>query len=211
MQNTPPPLHYCSGFHCAHFSIERGMRSNRRRLPSVSGDDCCIRVSQFWSLHLLVWLCRPMREWQSLPHRRQVWNVAAWSMEQDLLRAALFSFRWSVRSCLACLVPQCTAALQESLDSARLSHDWMSIDALFRSLLQVSLKRSLGRPLDLAPLESSPYSKSLGMRPSAIRRTWPNQRRRRWLRIMKMDGTPCTLKHDRVLDLVLPSYAEYAP
>ena len=53
-----------------------------------------------------------MREWQSLPHRRQVWNVAAWSMEQDLLRAALFSFRWSVRSCSACLVPQCTAALQ---------------------------------------------------------------------------------------------------
>ena len=162
----------------------------RRRPPSVSGDDCCIRLSQFWSLHLLVWLCRPMREWQSLPHRRQVWNVAAWSMEQDLLRAALFSFRWSVRSCSACLVPQCTAALQESLDSARLSHDWMSIDALFRSLLQVSLKRSLGRPLDLAPLESSPYSKSLGMRPSAIRRTWPNQRRRRWLRSMKMDGSP---------------------
>ena len=59
-----------------------------------------------------------------------------WS--KNLLRAALFSFRWSVRSCSACLVPQCTAALQESLDSARLSHDWMSIDALFRSLLQVS-------------------------------------------------------------------------
>ena len=59
-----------------------------------------------------------------------MWNVAAWSMEQDLLRAALFSFRWSVRSCSAFLVPQCTAALQESLDSARLSHDWLSTEDL---------------------------------------------------------------------------------
>ena len=87
-----------------------------------------------------------------------MWNVAAWSMEQNLLRAALFSFRWSVRSCSACLVPQCTAALQESLDSARLSHDWISIDALFRSLLQVSLKRSLGRPLER--VVAIPYSRA---------------------------------------------------
>ena len=29
-------------------------KSRRRRPPSVSGDDCCIRLSQFWSLHLLI-------------------------------------------------------------------------------------------------------------------------------------------------------------
>ena len=39
----------------------------------------------------------------------------------------------------------------------------MSIDALFKALLQVSLNRSLGQPLDLGPPEGSPYSKSLGM------------------------------------------------
>ena len=138
----------------------------RRRPPSVSGDLGCTRFSQLLSLHLLVWLCRPMREWQSLPHRRQMWAVAAWSVELDL-RVALFSIRWSGRSCLACLVPRCTAAIQESRDSARLSHDWISIAALFRSLLQVSLNRSLGRPLDLGPPESFPYSKSLGIRPSS--------------------------------------------
>ena len=66
-----------------------------------------------------------------------MWNVAAWSMEQDLLRAALFSFRWSVWSCSACLVPQCIAALQESLDSARLSHDWMLL--LLLLLLAINL------------------------------------------------------------------------
>ena len=53
------------------------------------------------------------------------------------------------------LTVQCMVAVQEFRDSARLSHDWMLIDALFRSLLQVSLNRSLGRPLDLEPPESS--------------------------------------------------------
>ena len=60
------------------------------------------------------------------------------------LASDLFSNRRSVRSCLACLVPQCTAALQESRDSTRLSHYWTLIDAIFRSILQVSWNCSLG-------------------------------------------------------------------
>ena len=124
----------------------------------------------FWLLHLLVRLCRPMRERKSLLHRRQVWTVAACCVRVDL-RAALFFLWQSVRSCSACFVLDCTAARQESRLSARLSHDWMPIADHVMPLLQVSLYLSRGRPLDLAPNANSPYSRSLGMRPSSMRRT----------------------------------------
>ena len=41
------------------------------------------------------------------------------------------------------------------------------------SLLQTSLKRSLGLPTGLNPSYSFPYKRSLGILPSSIRRTWP--------------------------------------
>ena len=56
-------------------------------------------------------------------------------------------------------------------ESASFSHVCTSIPELFRSRLQVSLKRSLGRPRGLDPTESSPYSRSFGILPSSIRCT----------------------------------------
>ena len=134
-----------------------------------------------------------MREWQYLLHRWQVWTVAACSVRVNL-RAALFFLWQSVRSCSACFVPDCTAAHQESRHSARLSHGWMPITEHFMSLLQVSLYLSPGRPLDLAPDASSPYSRSLGMRPSSMRWMWPSYQMLHWLRRVKMmEGRPAHL------------------
>ena len=50
----------------------------------------------------------------------------------------------------------------------------------FMSLLQTSLKRSIGRPAARRPKASWPYRMSLGMRPSSMRCTCPSQRIRRW-------------------------------
>ena len=141
---------------------------DRRWPPSISRDDGCTRVGHFWLLHLFVWLCRLMRKWQSLPQRRRVWAFAACSVRVDL-RVALFFLWQSVRSCSACFLRDCTAAHQESQEFARLSHHWMPIAEHFMSLLQVSLYLSRERPLDLAPNANSPYSRSLGIRPSSMR------------------------------------------
>ena len=127
--------------------------SGRRRWPlSVLRDDDCTRVGHFWLVHLLVWLCRPMREWQSLPHRRA--GVGCWCMS------------WEGRLTDGSLLPLAVSAgiRQKSWHSARLCYYWMPIAEHFMSLLQVSLYLSRGRPLDLAPDASSPYSRSLGMR-----------------------------------------------
>ena len=135
--------------------------------PSVSRDDGCTRVGHFWLLHLLVWLCMPMREWQSLPHRRQVSAVAACSVRLDLW-AALFFLWQSVRSCSACFVSDCTAARQESQHYA---NAFPRLDAYCRALhfpLSSTFVPESGAALGSW---SSPYSRSLGMRPSSMRRT----------------------------------------
>ena len=56
------------------------------------------------------------------------------------------------------------------------------------SLLQTSLKRSLGRPTGLDPDSSSPYSRSLGIRPSSIQCTWPSHLSLRCLRRVNIEG-----------------------
>ena len=95
-------------------------------------------------LHFLVWLCRPIHEWQSWLHVMQTWVEVGWSAELNL-RAALFFFVVLLRSSSACLMPCLAAALQGMRESATLSQDCTLIPALFRSRLQMSLKRSFGR------------------------------------------------------------------
>ena len=58
--------------------------------------------------------------------------------------------------------------------------DEMSMSQAFMSRLQTSLNRSAGLPVGLVPRHSSLYSISLGIRPSSIRVTCPNHRKRLW-------------------------------
>ena len=91
-----------------------------------------------------LWLMSPMREWQSLPHWLQVWQVG---MNPGMLafRVALFFF----------------SGLQLLAEDTALS-------------LQTSLKRSCGRPTVLLSEASSSLRMSLGIRLSSIRHTWPS-------------------------------------
>ena len=114
------------------------------------------------------------------------------------LASDLFSNRRSVRSCLACLVPQCTAALQESRDSTRLSHYWTLIDAIFRSILQVSWNCSLGSFTSLEDATILHSSNMAQLTEMALTRERQD------------GGRSGALKHVHVGDLVLPSYAECA-
>ena len=56
--------------------------------------------------------------------------------------------------------PCLTVCLQDGRSSAMLSHELLSMLHRFMSLLQTSLKRSLGRPACHEPSTSSPYTKN---------------------------------------------------
>ena len=64
------------------------------------------------------------------------------------------------------------------------------ISRFFMSLLQTSLNLSWGRPVCLFPASSSPQRMSLGMRPSSIRCTRPNQCSLCYRRRVHMLGEP---------------------
>ena len=110
-----------------------------------------------------------------------------YEIHNELRKSPVKSFvkrtvRLTVCNCSASSVPTDTAAFHRDLDSVVTSQDCGLIPADFRSRFQVPLKRSLGRPRGLEPDESLPYSRSLGILPSSMRRTWPSQQRWRWLR-----------------------------
>ena len=77
--------------------------------------------------------------------------------------------------------------LRSSVSSSQLSAGRLVASM---SLLQTSLKRSLGLPTGLDPSSSSPYRRSLGIRPSSIRQTWPNYLSLRCLRRVYIEGIP---------------------
>ena len=108
------------------------------------------------------------------------------------LRSALFCCSVVVRSSSALSTPLRTADLHAPRFSARLSHVSKSIPAPFKSRLHESLYLREGRPRDLAPYASSPYSRSFGMRLPSMRRTCPSQFSRRWARRAKMGGSPAS-------------------
>ena len=74
--------------------------------------------------------------------------------------------------------------------AARLSRDSVLMSTVFMSRFTTSRYRSCGLPVDLFPEASSPYRRSLGMRPSGMRWTWPNQRSLRCLSSVYMLGRP---------------------
>ena len=106
------------------------------------------------------------------------------------LRSALFCCSVVVCSSSALSTPLRKADLHAPRFSARLSHVSKSIPAPFKSRLHESLYLREGRPRDLAPSASSPYSRSFGMRLSSMRCTCPSHLSRRWTRRTKMDGSP---------------------
>ena len=125
----------------------------------------------------LVWLRRPIREWQSLPQWRQIQSVpcpAPWfCCFCDFLFAsacwARVSSNWERLWCSACL--------QAERSDVKVSHLLRSISKAFRSHLQISFYRSCGLPLGQFPCTNSPYRISFGNWPSAILTTCPSQRR----------------------------------
>ena len=136
--------------------------SCRHRHPSVSGDDGVAPIC--WAyLHFLEWLCRPTREWQSLPHLVQEKGVGCWEYLPRSFRLVLLSKVAVVSASSANFAPYLTVCLQDGRSSAMLSHELLSMLHRFMSLLQTSLKRSLGQPACREPSASLPYKRSLGM------------------------------------------------
>jgi hypothetical protein len=117
-------------------------------------------------LKRLLWLCSATCEWQSLEHLLHL-NAAPAEGWSDLLFlfARLLSARCrrfsSSAASLAFSVPPTASVLGElfpCLCNAR----------AFKSGLQTSLKRSVGRPLFLLPEASSAYRMSLVILPSSM-------------------------------------------
>ena len=147
-----------------------------------SSSSASVRLGRRWCssiiwayLHFLEWLCRPTREWQSLPHLVQEKGVGCWGYLPRSFRLLLLSKAAVVSASSANFAACLTVCLQDGRSSAMLSHELLSMLHRFMSLLQTSLKRSLGRPACREPSTSSPYKRSLGMRPGSILLTWPNQ------------------------------------
>ena len=94
------------------------------------------------------------------------------------LRLVLFCAAVSFCPASAHILSSLTATLQAEWSSAWHSHLLGLMEHLIRSLLHVFLNRNLGRPVFLWTLTSSPWRRSLGMRPASILLTWPIHLRR---------------------------------
>ena len=102
--------------------------------------------------------------------------------------AALRRLR-SLLSPFLTLLSAVTASLQWLWSAAATSQSAGLILPAFRSCLQTSLKRRLGRPAGLVPVASSLFSMSLGIPSSSMRLTWPSQRSQLWLSKANTQGT----------------------
>ena len=114
-------------------------------------------------------------------------GVGYWGYLPRSFRLFLLYKAAVVNASSANFAPCLTVCLQDGRSSVMLSHELLSMLHRFMSLLQTSLKRSLGRPACHEPSASSPYKRSLGMRPGSILLTWPNQRSRLLQRMVYID------------------------
>ena len=82
----------------------------------------------------------------------------------------------------------------------------------FNRLLQVSLKRSFGRPTGREPSASSPYRSILVGLLSAALVTCPNHLRRHLVRVISISSTSARFKISSLLiaNVIIPSYSEYS-
>ena len=106
----------------------------------------------------------------------------------------VYILRLSVAACvsfssldLRCLV---RASLPLGRLAARLSQHSVLMYTAFMLRFTTSRYRCCGRPVGPFPQASSPYRRSLGMRPSGMRWLWPSQRSLRCLNSVNMLGRP---------------------
>ena len=128
----------------------------------------------FLALQLLLWLCKPNRDWQVLLQCRhtKVALVSGWlSFAFLLVLLSSASSRNLFSPSSSAVVRVC---LQFDLSCASSSQSSKSISRALRSLLHTSLKRRWGRPAVLFPVAHSEQRMSLGIRPSTILQTWPS-------------------------------------
>ena len=118
-------------------------------LSSSSAAAASVRLGRRWCssiiwtyLYFLEWLCRPTREWQSLPHLVQEKGVCCWGYLPRSFRLLLLSKAAVVSASSANFAPCLTVCLQDGRSSATLSHELLSMLHRFMSLLQTSLKCS---------------------------------------------------------------------
>ena len=123
----------------------------------------------------LVWLRRPIREWHSLPHWRQIQFVPCPAPWFCWFRDYLFASACWTRDSSNWERPWCTACLQAERSDVNVSHLLSSIPKAFRSRLQISLYLSCGLLLGQFPCTNSPYRRSFGIQPSAILMTCLSQ------------------------------------
>ena len=143
-------------YHC-HLSVSR----NHRTAPVVQR---------------LLWLWRPIREWQSLPHLEHEKAVVGLLGRQTVFLQRLFSSAFTCCLSSYCDSPSFTVCLQASPSVAVTSQESVFMPRAWRSRLHTFLKRSWGGPVGLFPVASSPYTRFFGMRPSSVRVTCPSHR-----------------------------------
>ena len=153
-----------------------------------------VRLERWWCsfhnlrLSALPWMAVQTNSWVAVsPHLVQEKGVGCWGCLPRSFRLFLLSKVAVLNASSANFAPCLTVCLQDWRSSAMLSHKLLSMLHRFMSLLQTSLKRSLGRPACREPSTSSPYKRSLGMWPGSIFLTWPNQRSRLSQRMVYID------------------------
>ena len=119
------------------------------------------------------WLWRPIREWQSLPHLEHLMAVAGLLATHTVRLWSFFSSTFTCCVSSYCDHPSFTVCLLASLSVAPTSQESVFMPSAWRSRLHNSLKRRWGRPVGLFSVESSPYKRSFGLRPSVIHVTCP--------------------------------------
>ena len=132
-----------------------------------------------------------MLERQARPHPLQTKTHASGTHAALLIAALLFALLSSA-SAFSLSSPAWSARLHKDLQSLRSAacDSQLSVDRPVAniSFLHTSLKRSLGLPIGLESDSSSPYSRSLGIRPSSIRYTWSSHLNLRCLNRANIDG-----------------------
>ena len=108
-------------------------------------------------LQRLLWLWRPIREWQSLSHLEHVKAVVGLPARHAVPLWSLFSSAFNCCASSYCDNPTFTVCLQAPLSVAVISQESVLMPSAWRSRLHTSLKRSWGRPVGLFSVASSPY------------------------------------------------------
>ena len=104
----------------------------------------------------LLWLWRPIRERQFLPHLEHVKAVVGLLARHTVFLQSLFSSAFTRCVSSYCDNPSFSVCLQASLSVAVTSQESVFMPSAWRSRLHTSLKRSWGRPVGLFLVASSP-------------------------------------------------------